>query len=299
MSAIAPRRMSFAELLRDERERQGLSHRDVARRCQVSKDDVRAWERGERMPERLEAIRLFGSFRQLRHYAHLVTPNDPVDLNAFGDHGPAKQLPAPVAPPEPSVPPTFGEALRRLRLREGLDQHEVGELLGVTGQAVSAWETDTNAPIEDHYTRLLDLLPDLRAAPSPDSRDIDKPGGGAGMSKLRTLRSVRTGAAPFMTVPGPDEIVMSDPPSTVDLTSADEAPPGAPAPAPFEEEEPMMMPNTPEPEAPALDKAALLRWGRAVHAVLSSPSGPHVLVLLEAASQAGMTVEEVLAALRE
>lgn len=41
---------------------------------------------------------------------------------------------------------TFNERLRTLRLEQELTQQELGNLLGVTPQAVSKWETGLAAP---------------------------------------------------------------------------------------------------------------------------------------------------------
>jgi transcriptional regulator with XRE-family HTH domain len=82
-----------------------------------------------------------------------------------------------------SVWGTFGDALRHIRIAEGLDQDELGSLLSVTGSAVSAWEHDTANPITSHYMQLLELFPALSAAPKPHPQDIQKPDGGKGIPR--------------------------------------------------------------------------------------------------------------------
>lgn len=49
---------------------------------------------------------------------------------------------------------TFGNRLYELRLKKGLTQNELGELLGVSGKAVSKWETGSAKPRTDTLLRL-------------------------------------------------------------------------------------------------------------------------------------------------
>jgi len=51
---------------------------------------------------------------------------------------------------------SFGDFLRELRIRQGLSQHQLGALVGVTGKAVSKWENGTSKP----HSRLLLTLGD-------------------------------------------------------------------------------------------------------------------------------------------
>ena len=51
---------------------------------------------------------------------------------------------------------TIGKKIKQLRRDKGLSQNELAEVLGVTGQAVSKWESDTSQPD-------IGLLPDLAA----------------------------------------------------------------------------------------------------------------------------------------
>ncbi len=52
----------------------------------------------------------------------------------------------------------FGDRLFRLRRERGLSQNALGELLGVTGKAVSKWETGRAKPAVDTLRRLAELL---------------------------------------------------------------------------------------------------------------------------------------------
>ena len=40
---------------------------------------------------------------------------------------------------------TFGQRFTRLRKQRGLTQKDLGEKLGISGQAVSKWENDASA----------------------------------------------------------------------------------------------------------------------------------------------------------
>ena len=51
---------------------------------------------------------------------------------------------------------TIGKKIKQVRRDKGLSQNELAEVLGVTGQAVSKWESDTSQPD-------IGLLPDLAA----------------------------------------------------------------------------------------------------------------------------------------
>jgi len=255
-------RLTFGDVLKREREAQGLSHHDVSCRVGVSKALVRAWEKGVNFPNRFEMKKLIGSMRSLSHYIHLL-PQETVaavvnDFRTAEEEFP-KQLAAIVRDEPP--PKTFGEALRRVRLSEGFGQDEVGELVGVTGQAVSAWESGNSNPVKDHYDKLVRLFSDLCVAPKPDTRDIDKPDGGAGKEKPRTI-------------PEPQETSVNKPLNRF-------APP-----APASE------------RAPDL-KMALIQWGRLVHALKSHPDVHLLTDFLAEANRAGMTLPEAMAALAD
>lgn len=259
-------RLTFGEVLKREREEQGLSHHDVSCRVGVSKALVKAWEKGVNFPNRFEMKKLIGSMRSLAHYIHLLPQETVVaiahDFKATNEEYPA-QLAA-IDRIEPS-PKTFGEALRRVRLSEGFGQDEVGDLIGVTGQAVSAWESGTSNPVKDHYDKLVALFADLSVAPKPDSRNIDKPDGGAGKEKPRTMQ------------PEPHETPMNKPASYRNNIVP---------PAPVSE------------RAPDL-KMALIQWGRLVHALKSHPDIHLLTDFLAEANKAGMSLPEAMAALAD
>jgi len=160
---------AFGELLRQKREEHKLSVRDCAERARVSEKTYRKWESGREMPTSFQVRRVFGQSSGLYHYLPRATP---------------------IEAPAPSSP-TFGEALRALRSAADLTQEELGELVGngVTGQAVSAWETDKANPVREHYSKLVDLLPELTGAPTPDWQDIPPPDGGKKIGRDPMLRN--------------------------------------------------------------------------------------------------------------
>lgn len=180
----------FALRLRQEREKAGISLNEMARRCCTHWSDVEAWEDGRAVPTRLEFKRLIGSLRRMRFYppdfTRAAAPPHPVtiaEVAAALDPDPpsvVEPLPMPEATPAPR---SFGEALRRERELEDVDQETVGGILGVTGQAVSSWETERVSPVKDHYTKLVQLFPRLAHAPEPDWRDIPPPDGGRGVPR--------------------------------------------------------------------------------------------------------------------
>ena len=52
---------------------------------------------------------------------------------------------------------------RAIRVRAGVSLEEVGELVGVSGEAVRLWETGQRTPSEAHRDDYLDVLADLGA----------------------------------------------------------------------------------------------------------------------------------------
>jgi transcriptional regulator with XRE-family HTH domain len=79
---------------------------------------------------------------------------------------------------------TFGEKLQKLRLREGMSQERLAELLDVSRQAVSRWERDETMPETEKIVRISDyfqvttdyLLKDVQEQVSPSRRVPDLEG---------------------------------------------------------------------------------------------------------------------------
>jgi transcriptional regulator with XRE-family HTH domain len=51
---------------------------------------------------------------------------------------------------------------RAIRVRAGATLDEVGDLVGVSGEAVRLWETGQRIPSESHRDNYIDVLDDLR-----------------------------------------------------------------------------------------------------------------------------------------
>jgi transcriptional regulator with XRE-family HTH domain len=200
----------FAIRLRQERERAGLSTFELARRCCVHRVDVEQWEADAAVPTRLEFKRLIGSLRRLRFFPpdrapratepHEPPPSDLLAIAAAADASPSD--PEPVEPlplPEGATldpPATFGEALRRERELEDVDQDTVGALIGVTGQAVSAWEGGISNPVRANFEKLLVLFPRLAHAPQPTIHRDEAPDGGRGIPRSDPLWSAAMSLLP-------------------------------------------------------------------------------------------------------
>jgi transcriptional regulator with XRE-family HTH domain len=170
---------SFGQLLQRARlEKKHLTLRDLARSANVSEAVYRSWEADQGHPNRLQLTKMLGS----GHWLHPYLP---------------KKAPAVVPEAAPlviAIEPrsadnvtalTFGGALQAERKREGLDQDTLGALLDppVTGQAVSAWETNGSAPVRVNLEQLYELFPNLLLAPKPPAQDIPVPNGGKGSSR--------------------------------------------------------------------------------------------------------------------
>jgi transcriptional regulator with XRE-family HTH domain len=203
---------TFGEALRQTRTDRGYSHRDLSDRVGVRQEIVRQWEAGETIPNAQQLKRLYGTLPRLQFYDSLL-PHEPPPKGEDKRAAFAEPL---VSSPDASVKPkTFGEALRRARVAEELDQDGLGSLLDVTGQAVSAWELDVANPILAHYDQLAVLFPSLALAPKPHAQDIDKPDGGKGAPRDGNPRPA-TPASPSTralraVVPGPGAVIKSDP----------------------------------------------------------------------------------------
>ena len=53
---------------------------------------------------------------------------------------------------------TFGQRFTRLRRQRGLTQEELGEKIGISGQAVSKWENDASMPDVGILVQLSEIL---------------------------------------------------------------------------------------------------------------------------------------------
>ena len=53
---------------------------------------------------------------------------------------------------------TFGDKIATVRKAEGLTQEELAELVGVSAEDVSMWESNKLSPMPDKLTRLEEAL---------------------------------------------------------------------------------------------------------------------------------------------
>lgn len=210
---------TFGQALALLREERGYSHRELSNRACCSKADLKAWERGEGFPSAIQFKRLWGSVPRLWGFVDMLPHEASQEARAEKkkDEAPvAVRLPEPEEEKivEPPPPKSFGEALRRARLREGLDQHEVADMLSVEQGSVSRWELDTNAPIADHHRKLCDLMPGLKNAPKPVTREIEKPAGNV-YGVYRTPGEAPVERTPFVAPVAPIAVVPPAPPPPV------------------------------------------------------------------------------------
>lgn len=236
---------SFGQLLQRARlEKKHLTSRDLARSANVSEAVYRSWEADQGHPNRLQLTKMLGS----GHWLHPYLP---------------KKAPAVVPEAAPlviAIEPrsadnvtalTFGDALQAERKREGLDQDTLGALLDppVTGQAVSAWETNGSAPVRVNLEQLYELFPNLLLAPKPPAQDIPVPNGGKGSSRGVSSSPAAVWVQPTLTEAAP---LRPEPPVG--------APPLYTFHTPIEP-----MPTTPTPApAPVLHDSKLIEYAHAL-----------------------------------
>lgn len=162
-------RVPFPEALMRERARLQLSRREVADQCGVAQGVVKRWERGEAIPSTQQFKRLVGMMVRLAPHAPdwgwagaAVVDGRMLQQREEMAASLKELRESHVEPPRPP-PQSFGDGLRRVREDNEITQDELGELLGVSGAAVSAWETDTNCPVQPNLDKLCEVMPELRA----------------------------------------------------------------------------------------------------------------------------------------
>jgi transcriptional regulator with XRE-family HTH domain len=284
MAARAPLQLAdFGAALRKAREERGSSVANMSKSLAVSKDDVRAWEAGHLAPSKLELKQLLAFAPELRRFeADLRAENyqaAPQDVEVPEPVFKTPPLPPAVVVTPAPRPKTFGVALRAARLAADVTQDAIAQLTGNTQATVSAWELDEVCPVLENYEKLVDLFPELRDAPAPDSKDIDKPPGPAGMS--------------FAVVRGPSE----EPPARAPIgtrASPQRFSPAAEPPPPLEEP-PMPESSTP---ASAIPIEPFLRWTQASASLrIDAQTRDTLRDLLKAAGDLGLSLEAVAQAL--
>jgi transcriptional regulator with XRE-family HTH domain len=277
-TGVAFRRPPFHEALDRLRARRGLSYSELAERTGVSKRDMMAFCKGAGIPTPRQFCRLRNVvFRELAPYREDLevqwdragTADDINEVTDRREHTveDGAMLEAAMRTPTLAEDATwFGEALRRARVAEGMSQEELGQLLGVTGQAVAHWESERNAPVRDSYSKLLDLFPVLARCPAPPTQDIAVPDGGRGDTRA-------DGGG------GEQPAARFELPRLVTGTHADARPPGVPLTNPhgaiMAAPQPKSLIVAHKPDAPMLDleqaggayALALVEVSRAQHKV--------------------------------
>lgn len=240
---------SFGQLLQQALlEKKHLTARDLARSANVSEAVYRGWEVDKGHPNRLQLSKMLGS----GHWLHAHLPKKVLTTSPE-----TAALPAADARIGYNIAATFGAALQAERKLEGLDQDDLGALLDppVTGQAVSAWETNTSTPVLVNLEQLYELFPNLALAPKPRSQDIPVPNGGKG--------SFRGGS------PSSPTLTWTQPTLLEAAPLRPEPPAGAPALYTFTPVE--TMPTTPAPSStPVFQDSQLIVY---VHALCSKLHG--------------------------
>lgn len=201
MSTGAQPRIQFPEALMRERARYRITRTDLARFVGVAEEVVKRWERGDAIPAKDQFRRLIARLPRLTPYppstmslaGDIVTGNLDaraeevrIDIAKLADSG---QLVEPPKPPRQE----FGDGLKRVREENEISQAELGELLGLGGNAVGAWESEVNCPVIPNLSKLLEVLPELKAGietgaiKRPPSLDKDVPNGGRGFPRASTV----------------------------------------------------------------------------------------------------------------
>lgn len=218
---------------------------------------------------------------------------------------------------------------------------EIAELIGVSAQAVSAWETEVNTPVVPNWDALLDLFPELASYRPSKMKNREKPDGGAGLeraaaeptrvgselrhasgivgtpedvafgvvmalapeARLAVLRRLVRELGGFRSHAETAEREKRDETSITALTDEveelkDQQDRDTRTIVELKDEVRKLRAENESAKAdarpsPALDRAALLRWGRLVASVRASEDAALFAGLLSEASAAALTVPEV------
>lgn len=193
-------KQEFGNVLRFLRIKQGLSHHDLATQVGETQDLIKSWEDSRDTPTVAQVKRLCGTLPKVRHFLHTLPLGydrllagskaeefgfRPIHTLADIDKDEDDLRKDLADLKRTSFTKTFGGYLRYYRLEQGLSQDELGTLVGVSGQAVSAWEADLASPVRDNYDKLLSLYPKLKEAPEPPMLSRPMPDGGKGQPKVK------------------------------------------------------------------------------------------------------------------
>lgn len=200
--------LTYGAALKFFREEKHLRLAELSQRVGVSQKQLEDFEANRAYPTGLIRVKLEGSLPKLRPYAGLIprkanTPDAPppeapkrivieapaAKLPTLSENN-KREVPQESVPPPSGPPKPFPRALAEERVRSGLSQRELGELLtngrSIVGQSViSSWETGKAVPVEVHYRMLLDLFENLKNAEEPKWRNIKPPVGGRGLLRSK------------------------------------------------------------------------------------------------------------------
>ncbi len=161
----------------------GHSYFQVSKMLGVEKATIRDWENGLSYPKGRDIARIKGTMPRVTPYLVLI-PREAKDHEVVGKDVKREPIkPVPEFIPERKPPTGFGSHLELERVTAGYSQEDLGELLEVTSQSVSAWETEKVSPVLEHYEKLLEYFPNLIRAPKPDWKNIPPPTGGKGITR--------------------------------------------------------------------------------------------------------------------
>lgn len=197
--STSPKKVGFAEAFMRERARYQVSRSEIGRHVGVAEDVVKRWERGEAIPNPRQFKRLITRLhRMLPHvpewgtYAGAAVTGQVDEYRDDAQGTVDKWVDKIDAAEKPPIEP-FGLGLKRVREENDVTQDELGELLGLTGPAVGAWETEVNTPVIPNLAKLFEVLPELRAGietgaiKRPPSQSIAVPTGGRGFPRASTI----------------------------------------------------------------------------------------------------------------
>lgn len=198
MSSIPPR-LPFPQAFMRERARYQLTRHQIAQHVGVAQDVVKRWERGEAVPNIQQFKRLISRLPRIApHAPEWARFGDAVFDGRYEEH--KAELDRDIAKldargkfEEKPEPEWFGIGLKRVREENDVTQAELGEILGLTGPAVAAWENEVNCPVEVNLDRLYAVLPELKAGietgaiKRPPTRDLAVPTGGRGFPRQSTV----------------------------------------------------------------------------------------------------------------
>lgn len=164
---------SFGEFLKYVRRERGLTQDEVADKLMVVTPVVSKWENDKSIPDMINVSKLCNI------YSVSVEQLNKRELKDG----------ARVLPPENYDSVKLGKFLKKLRIKNGLSQSDVGEKLFVTGQTVSKWENGgvTTLDVLNQLAEMYSISPDkLLSGAGSENESIAVNGGFKMINKLKT-----------------------------------------------------------------------------------------------------------------